>query len=117
MIEAILLAAVAFLYVVVICFSSMGVSILFGRTWDLMGLGHAIVLVVFCGGGLGLVGWVKQRLGHPLVNIACSLISLAMITVLTKEGAVQAAKFSDDKIVQVSRTILGALSKPYLHLQ
>lgn len=64
-------------------------------------VGHIIVLIVFCGGGLGFVGWIKQRLGHPLVNISCSLTSLAIITVLTKEGAVQAAEFSDDKVTQV----------------
>lgn len=86
MVEAILCAAVAFLYAVFICFSSMAVSIFFGRTLDLIVLGHVVVLVTFCGGGLGLVGWTKQRLGHPLVNVSCSLTSLAIITVLTKEG-------------------------------
>ena len=106
MFEAILLAMVAFLYAVFIGFTSMGVSILFGRTFDLIVLGHVIVLIVFCGGGLGFVGWIKQRLGNPLVNVACSLTSLAIITVLTKEGAVQAAKFSDDKIVQVLKMIV-----------
>ena len=69
-------------------------------------LGHVVILIVFCGGGLGFVGWIKQRLGHPLVNISCSLTSLAIITVLTKEGAVQAAEFSDDKVTQVMIMIL-----------
>ena len=84
----------------------MAVSILFGRTLGLTVLGHIIVLIIFCGGGLGLVGWTKQKLGDPLVNISCSLTSLAIITVLTKEGAVQAAEFSDDKITQVMIMIL-----------
>ena len=106
MVEAVGCAAVAFLYAVFICFSSMGVSILFGRTLDVIVLGHIIVLVIFCGGGLGIVGWTKQRLGHPLVNISCSLTSLAIITVVTKEGAVQAATFSDDKVVQVMKMIV-----------
>lgn len=106
MFEAILCAAVAFIYAVLVCFSSMGVSIFFGRTLDLLLVGHLIVLVVFCGGGLGFVGWVKQRLGHPLVNISCSLTSLAIITVLTKEDAVQAAQFSDDKVTMVLKMIL-----------
>lgn len=101
MVEAILCAVVAFIYAVIICFSSMGVSIFFGRTLDLIVLGHVVVLMIFCGAGLGFVGWIKQRLGHPLINVACSLTSLAIITVLTKEGAVQAAEFSDDKVVQV----------------
>lgn len=106
MFEAILMAGLAFTYAVFISFTSMGVSILFGQKFDLLFVGHIIVLIVFCGGGLGLVGWVKQRLGNPLVNVACSLTSLAIITVLTKEGAVQAAFFSDDKIVQVLRMIV-----------
>lgn len=106
MFEAIICAILAFVYAVLICFTSMGVSIFFGRTLDLIIVGHVIVLIVFCGGGLGLVGWVKQRLGNPLVNIACSLTSLAIITVLTKEGAVQAAEFSDDKISQVMLMIM-----------
>ena len=106
MIEAMICAVLAFAYAVFISFSSMGVSILFGRTLDMLVLGHIIVLIVFCGGGLGFVGWIKQRLGHPLVNISCSLTSLAIITVLTKEGAVQAAEFSDDKVTQVMIMIL-----------
>ena len=106
MLEAILCAVLAFVYAVFISFSSMGVSILFGRTLDMLVLGHIIVLIVFCGGGLGFVGWIKQRLDHPLVNISCSLTSLAIITVLTKEGAVQAAEFSDDKVTQVMIMIL-----------
>ena len=106
MIEAMICAVLAFVYAVIISFSSMGVSILFGRTLDMLFLGHIIVLIVFCGGGLGFVGWIKQRLGHPLVNISCSLTSLAIITVLTKEGAVQAAEFSANKVTQVMIMIL-----------
>lgn len=106
MFEAMFCAAVAFIYAAVVSFSSMGVSMFFGKTLDLIVLGHAIILIVFCGGGLGLVGWVKQRMSHPLANISCSLTSLALITVLTKEGAVQAARFSDDKITQVMLMIL-----------
>lgn len=106
MFEAMICAVIAFVYAAFISFSSMGVSILFGRTLDMLVLGHIIILIVFCGGGLGFVGWIKQRLDHPLVNISCSLTSLAMITVLTKEGAVQAAEFSDDKVTQVMIMIL-----------
>ena len=106
MFEAAVLASVAFAYAAFIGFTSMGISIFFRQVVDLVIIGHIIVLVVFCGGGLGFVGWIKQRLGHPLVNISCSLTSLAIITVLTKEGAVQAARFSDDKIVQVLKMIV-----------
>ncbi|KAF2267405.1 hypothetical protein CC78DRAFT_490269 [Lojkania enalia] len=105
MIEAILLAFAAFLYAVFVSFTSMAVSIFFDRQ-HLRALGHIIVIIVFCGGGLGLVGWTKQKLGNPLVNVACSLTSLAIITVLTKEGAVQAAQFSYNKVWQVLKMII-----------
>jgi len=117
MIEAVIVATVAFLYAVFICFASMGVSIFFGRTLDLLVVGHLIVLAVFCGGGLGLVGWVKQHLANPLVNIGCSLASLAIITVLTKEGAVQAALFSDDKVTMVLKmVIMGCVATSFVCL-
>ncbi|KAL8772165.1 MAG: hypothetical protein Q9209_002600 [Squamulea sp. 1 TL-2023] len=106
MFEAVVLAILAFAYAAFIGFTSMGVSIFFGRVVDFVVVGHIIVLVVFCGAGLGFVGWIKQRLSHPLVNISCSLTSLAIITVLTKEGAVQAGRFSEDKIVQVLKMIV-----------
>jgi len=80
------------------------VSVFFAHQ-DLLELGHAIVLILFCGGGLGLVGWTKQRLGNPLVNVGCSLTSLALITVLTKEGAVQTGHFSYVKILQVLKMV------------
>lgn len=105
MAEAILLALAAFVYAAVVSFSSMAVSVFFGRQ-DLLVVGHIIVLIVFCGGGLGLIGWTKQTLGSPLVNVACSLASLALITVLTKEGAVQAAQFSYNKVWQVLKMVL-----------
>lgn len=111
MYEASILASVAFLYAAFISVTSMGLSRFFADTLDLRPLGHVIVLVVFCGGGLGYVGWVKQSRGDPLVNVACSLTSLAIITVLTKEGAVQAGELSFDKILQVLKmVIIGVLA-------
>jgi hypothetical protein len=115
--EATIFALIAFIYAAFISFTSMGVTILFGA-WNLVTLGkphtpycwdqhllttkgHAIVLVVFLGGGLGFVGWLKQRLENPLVNVACSLTSLAIISILTKEEAVQIGTFSYEKILQV----------------
>lgn len=106
MYKAIILAFAAFIYAVFISFASMGVSVLFHARLGLIVIGHAVVLIVFCGCGLGFVGWAKQRLGNPLVNVACSLTSLAIITILTKEGAVQAGLFSIDKVVQVMKMIL-----------
>ena len=105
MFEAVFMAAVAFGYAAFISFTSMGVSVLFHEKLDLIIVGHIVVLILFCGGGLGFVGWVKQRMANPLVNVACSLTSLAIITVLTKEGAVQAAAFSPAKVVQVMKMV------------
>lgn len=106
MIEALMLGLAAFLYATFIAISSMAVSVLFDTQFDMLELGHVVVLVVFCAGGLGLVGWVKQWWGTPLTSVACSLASLAIITVLTKENAIQTGVFSDDKITQVLKMVL-----------
>lgn len=98
--EGTILALIGFCYSAFISFTSMGVSMFFGQR-DLLQVGHAIVLIVFCGGGLGFIAWTKQHFGHPLVNVACSLASLACVSVLVKEGSVQAGEFSDDRVVQI----------------
>lgn len=49
-------------------------------------VGHSLVLLVFCAGALGYIGYVKQKLAHPTVGVACSLASISLITILTKEG-------------------------------
>lgn len=106
MLQALILAMIAFVYSAFICITSMSVSMLFHDVFHFLPLGHAIILIVFCGGGLGYIGWVKQRRGDPLVNVACSLASLAIITVLTREGAVQRGDLSFDKIYQVLKIII-----------
>ncbi|KAF2402531.1 hypothetical protein EJ06DRAFT_528642 [Trichodelitschia bisporula] len=105
MIEATLLAVVAYCYSAAVAFASMAVTVAF-RSQGLLHIGHMLVLVVFCGGGLGFVGWLKQRMSSPLVNVACSLASLTIITALTKEGPVQLGNFNYEKISQVLRIVL-----------
>ena len=109
MLDALLLAFAAFLYTAIVSVISMSVSVFFADVAHLRTLGHAVVLVVFVGGGLGLVGWIKLKKNDPLVNIACSLTSLALITVLTKEGAVQAGDYSFEKIAQILRMIVAGV--------
>lgn len=104
--EAAMLGIAAFCYATFISVSSMAVAVFCESKLDMIELGYALVLIVFCGGGLGFIGWFKQRNGAPLVNVACSLASLAIITVLTKENAIQIGVFEDDKIVQVMKMIL-----------
>jgi hypothetical protein len=104
--EAVILGIIAFCYAVFISVSSMAVSVFCQSQLGLIELGYALVLIIFCGGGLGFVGWFKQKYNAPLVNVGCSLASLAIITVLTKENAVQVGVFSNDKIVQVMKMIM-----------
>ena len=109
MFDALILAFSAFLYTAFVSVTSMGISVLFGDTLHMMALAHAVVLFFFVGGGLGFIGWFKLRMNDPLVNIACSLASLSLITVLTKEGAVQAADFSFRKIWQILNMIIAGV--------
>jgi hypothetical protein len=104
--EAALLGIMAFFYAAFISFSSMAVSVFCETQMGLIELGHALILIIFCGGGLGFIGWFKQKYNAPLVSVTCSLASLAIITVLTKENAIQVGEFSYDKIFQVMKMIL-----------
>ena len=106
MFKALICAFLAFCYSSFLTITSMFVEMFFQDTLNQPVLGHAVVLIVFCGGGLGFVGWIKQRLGDPLVNVACSLTALSTITVLTKEGAVQSGDLSLAKIFQVLKMVL-----------
>ncbi|KAJ5972435.1 uncharacterized protein N7479_002353 [Penicillium vulpinum] len=106
MFKALICAFLAFCYSAFLTITSMFVEMFFQDTLESPALGHAVVLIVFCGGGLGFVGWTKQRLGDPLVNVACSLTALSTITVLTKEGAVQSGDLSLVKIFQVLKMVL-----------
>ncbi|EME42442.1 hypothetical protein DOTSEDRAFT_73312 [Dothistroma septosporum NZE10] len=105
--EATIIAFVAFLYAAFLSLCSMGLSIFFAQ-YDLMALGHAIVLIFFIGGGFGFMAYVKQKLGNPLVNVGASLASLSSISVLIREGSVQAGAFSMYKVTQqLGMTIVG----------
>lgn len=110
MLEAVAIAIIAVMYAEVVCILSMAVSVLIGAKLHLLWLSHTIVLVVFIGAGLGFIGWVKQRLNQPLVNVACTLASIAIISVVTKENVVQHAMFSSEKIMQVLKMLLFGIS-------
>lgn len=110
MYKASICAFLAFLYAAFLSITSMLVTTFFQDTLDLLPLGHALVLIVFCGGGLGFIGWTKQKMGDPLVNVACSLASLSTISVLTKEGAVQSGDVSFAKVSQVLKMVIMGVS-------
>lgn len=109
MLDALLLASTAFLYIAIVSLLSMSIAVFFADVVDLIELGHAIVLVVFLGGGLGFVGWVKLSRNDPLVNIACSLASLGLVTIITKEGAIQAGNYSTTTISQILKMIVAGV--------
>lgn len=106
MIEAVLVAIVAVAYAEIVSILSMCTSMLVGGQWEMIGLAHTLVLVVFIGGGFGFIGWVKQRMNNPLVNVGSTLASLAIIGVVTKETAVLTGVFSNQKLTQIFKTLI-----------
>ncbi|RKF59336.1 putative ribosomal protein l19 [Golovinomyces cichoracearum] len=110
MAEAALLGISAIIYAMIVGFSSMAVAVLFESQWGLIEVAHVLILVVFCGGGLGLVGWFKQAYQSPLVSVACSLSSLSIISIITKEAAIRIGSFSYDKIIQVIKMVAIGIS-------
>ncbi|OAQ81013.1 60S ribosomal protein L19 [Purpureocillium lilacinum] len=110
MLEAVLIAIVAVAYAETVSVLSMAAAIASRKSTGSTIPAHVIVLLIFVGGGLGFVGWVKQRLNQPLVNTASTLASMAIITVITKEQSVQDGYFSGDKILQVLKMLLLGIS-------
>lgn len=106
MVEGTLIAIVAVCYAEIVSVASMATSVFFGSTLHMAAVAYTLVLLVFVAGGFGFLGWVKQRLNNPLVNVGSTLASLSMISVLTKENAVQDHIFSNQKIVQVLKMLI-----------
>lgn len=106
MIEAVLIAVVAIAYAELVSILSMVVSVLVGSVMGLVTLAHVLVVILFIGGGFGFMGWVKQKMANPLVNVGSTLASLAIISVVTKENAVISNVFSNQKIVQVFKMLI-----------
>ncbi|KAI5807445.1 Fusaric acid resistance protein-like-domain-containing protein [Peziza echinospora] len=109
MVEATIWAFTAMFYSIFVSLASMATACFFGDH-EMLGLGHALVLIIFCGGGLGFIGWCKQKMASPIVGVAASLSSIFIITVLTKEGFVQRAEFSMNKITQVTLMVFMAIA-------
>lgn len=117
MLEAALLGFAAVLYATLVGFSSMAVSVFFETQLNMIEVAYVLILMLFCGGGLGFVGWFKHSYNSPLVNVACSLASLAIISIITKEAAIQIGVFSYDKIIQVLKMVtIGITSSAVLSL-
>lgn len=106
MIEAALIAMVAVIFANVVCALSMTVAVLSRKSLDSVAPAHAIILLMAIGGGLGFIAWVKQRLNQPLVNVASSLGSMAIISMVTKDDSILYGYFSDARFVQVIKMLL-----------
>ncbi|KAK7419892.1 hypothetical protein QQX98_003079 [Neonectria punicea] len=110
MLEAVVIAIIAVFYAELVSLLSMGISIVFRAQLGVTAAAHALILFVCIGAGLGFVGWVKQKLNNPLVNVGTTLCSIAIISVITKEEGVHGGYFSDDKIVQVLKMLVIGIS-------
>ncbi|PFH60400.1 hypothetical protein XA68_11022 [Ophiocordyceps unilateralis] len=110
MLEAVFIASIAVAYAEAVCVLSMAAAIASRTSMGSVVPAHAIVLVVFVGGGLGFIGWVKQKMNHALVNVASTLASIAIISVVTKEQSIQDGYFSGGKIFQVFKMLVVGIS-------
>ncbi|KAK6360551.1 hypothetical protein TWF730_006691 [Orbilia blumenaviensis] len=99
MAEATMFATIAVLYSCFISAGTLGTATFFGHL-GLPAIGHIIILMVFCVGGLGLIGWTKLKMASPTANVSCSLASIIIITTLTKDNATQEGIFNMTKIMQ-----------------
>lgn len=85
MIETTGFAFAALLYSVVIASGSMATAAYFNSIHYLE-LGHALTLILWCGGGLGLLAHAKLKLGKPAFNTACSLACMVISVNLVRDG-------------------------------
>ncbi|GAA5931638.1 uncharacterized protein JCM15063_001523 [Sporobolomyces koalae] len=100
MLETDLLLFFGAIYAVILTTSSMAFSMLCERL-DILPVGHLLVLLVWIGGGYGLMVYMKVALGKPTISTACSLVSLVCSPIITKEGAYHEGKFNAQVVLQV----------------
>ena len=102
------LAFVFWLFSVMVAFSSMGVVVFFDNQ-DLIETGQLIILVIACGGGLGFLVWIKQRVNDPLVNVSCTIAALPIVSVVTKDPATQQGFFSSASVTSTLYMLIMAI--------
>lgn len=86
MIETTGFALTALTYSMGISSGSMATAAYFNQIHSLV-LGHALTLLVWCGGGIGLLAYAKQKLGKPAFNTACSLACMVIFVNLVRDGS------------------------------
>ena len=85
MIETTGFALAALAYSVAVSSGSMAMAVYFNQMHRLA-LGHAITLITWCGGGIGLLAYGKQKLAKPSFNTACSLACMVISVNLVRDG-------------------------------
>ncbi|KAK6542978.1 hypothetical protein TWF694_006910 [Orbilia ellipsospora] len=108
MTEATIFATIAVLYSFLVSAGTLWTAIFFDGL-GIIGIGHIVILAVFCIGGLGLVGWTKLTMASPTANVSCSLAAIIIITTLTKDGAAQEGIFNITKILQTALMVVCAV--------
>lgn len=88
MIETTGFALAALAFSVVVSSGSMATAVYFNQI-NRLHLGHALTLIIWCGGGIGLLAFAKQRLGKPALSTACSLACMVISVNLVRDGLVQ----------------------------
>ncbi|KAK2045472.1 ribosomal protein L19 [Colletotrichum somersetense] len=106
MVEAVAIATIAVLYAELVSVLAMAFSVVVGGQLGLIPLSHVLILAFCIGGGMGFIGWVKQKLNNPLVNVGCTLSSIGIISIVTREEAIHEGHFSEAKIVQVLKMLV-----------
>ena len=86
MIETTGFALASLAYSVLVCFGSMATAAYFNKI-DSLDLGHTLTLIIWCGGGIGLLAYAKQKLGKPALNTACSLACMVIFVNLVRDGS------------------------------
>jgi hypothetical protein len=86
MIETTGFALASLAYSVAVSSGSMATAAYFNNI-DSLDLGHALTLIIWCGGGVGLLAYAKQKLGKPSFNTACSLACMVIFVNLVRDGS------------------------------
>jgi hypothetical protein len=116
MIETTFFALAALIYSVAVSSGSMATAA-YCNQMDHLALGHALTLIIWCGGGIGFLAYAKQKLGKPAFNTACSLACMVISVNLVRDGqrksglililgSVQLAQFNDEYILRTLKIVL-----------
>ncbi|KAH8916369.1 hypothetical protein BT69DRAFT_783971 [Atractiella rhizophila] len=105
MAEADFYTLLAFLYAGLLTVGSMTTTVLMNLA-DVEWLGHLLVVVVWIGGGYGLLAWSKFVMAKPTFNTACSMVVLLTSTVITKETSIHEGVFESHPILRSAELVL-----------